>query len=77
MIYIYKLQIHSHEYNIQEVGKILELDKYKNLKWEYKIEITKHWLYFEVTKKEKDLPFFYIDFFLDILENKYELLSDI
>lgn len=77
MLNIYRLQIHCWDNNMETMSHILELNKYKNIKWENKIELDRSIFEFEVEEKEHEKYFNYIDFFLDILENKYEELKKI
>lgn len=77
MLNIYRLQIHCWDNNIETISNILELNKYKNIKWEHKIELDRSVFEFEVEEKENEKYFNYIDFFLNILEDKYDLLEKI
>ncbi|MDD3144648.1 MAG: hypothetical protein PHV23_00895 [Candidatus Gracilibacteria bacterium] len=77
MLNIYRLQIHCGDNNIETISNILELNKYKNIKWEHKIELDRSVFEFEVEEKENEKYFNYIDFFLNILEDKYDLLEKI
>lgn len=77
MIKIYFLKIRCNGNNLRTLWDILELDKYKNIEYEYQIELDKDIFEFKIEIKNNNIYFDYINFFLDILEKKYNLLEEI
>jgi len=77
MINVYALKIKCIDNNLQKLSNILNWDDFKKLKWKFKIELDNKIFSIEVTEEENDPYFDYINFFLDIIEDKYELLEKI
>lgn len=77
MTKIYFLKIFCNGNKLKILWDILELHKYQNIEYEYKIKLDKDVFEFEIIEEKNDPYFPYINFFLDILESKYNELSKI
>lgn len=73
----YCLEIDCTESDIKVLVQILNIEIDKNFNWKYKLDLEKNVFSYWVLEEEKDKYFDYINYFLDLLEKKYDNLNKI